>query len=111
MSGELQHEQEGENAGTGTTAAAPAPLQPQHHRKHTLLHSAGKLHTQTSLQPHTNTHTYMALTGIRVRRGFGFKGLLGMHGVAKYGLGSLLSAPSEGEVGRITEEDNIRRAG
>lgn len=56
MSGELQHKQEGENAGTDTTAAAAAALQLQHHRKHTLLHSAGKLHTQTSLQPHTNTH-------------------------------------------------------
>lgn len=34
-------------------------LKPQHHRKHTRLHSAGKFHARTlSPQPHINTHTH-----------------------------------------------------
>lgn len=50
--------------------------QPQHHRKHTQLHSTGECHThththsKTPLQPHTNTHFHG--TGWYVRRGFSF---------------------------------------
>lgn len=61
-------------------------------------HSAGKFYTHTYTHTLlccslTQTHTYMALTGILARRGFSFNGLFGMHGVAKYELGSLHNAP------------------
>lgn len=91
MSGELQCEQEGEKRGTGTAAATAAALQPQHHREnththtHTLLHSTGKLHTQTYAATAHSTHLHG--TDWHMRRGFGSNGLFGMRGVARTGCG------------------------
>ena len=85
------------SSSSSSSSERPA-LQPQHHRKHTRLHSAGKLHARTlSPQPHTNSHPHTLLHGTdwHVRRGFSFNGLSGMHGVAKYRLGSLHSGRGE----------------
>lgn len=68
----------------------------QHHSKHTLLHSAGKFCVQTPLQPCIKSHLHG--TDWFVRRGFGFNGLIGMHAVVEYRLGSLNRVPDHSKL-------------
>lgn len=43
---------------SSSCSSISASIEQQHHRKHTLLHSAGKFNTQTWLQTHTNAHLH-----------------------------------------------------
>lgn len=68
-----------------STSAPASQRKYTHTHTHTLLHSTGKLHTQTYAATAHSTHLHG--TDWHMRRGFGSNGLFGMRGVARTGWG------------------------